>query len=102
MDWGLLILLLFLHVGAAVLQARWVAWGREKTCLQDRCLIPVILSLLVLALTAIGLWRAKGWDALGWNILLHFGALPLAGAVILGTLAGLWLHRKNSKTEEKQ
>ena len=102
MDWKGLIFLVLLYGGMAALQAWWVARTGAKTCLQDRCLIPVILSLLVLALTAIGLWRAKGWDALGWNILVHFGTMPLAGAIILGTLAGLWLHRKKSKTGETQ
>ena len=102
MDWKLLIFLGILYGGIGVLQARWVARTGAKTCLQDRCLIPVILSLLVLALTVIGWRQAKGWDTLGWNILVHFGSLPLAGAVILGTLAGLLLYRKKSKTEETQ
>lgn len=100
MDGGLIILLVFLHGGAAVLQARWVAWANGKTSLQDRCLIPVILSVLLLVLTTLGLRRASGWDTLGWYILVHCGTLPLAGAVILGTLAGLLLRRKKSKTEE--
>ena len=102
MDWKLLIFLGILYGGIGVLQARWVARTGAKTCLQDRCLIPVILSLLVLALTVIGWRQAKGWDTLGWNILVHFGSLPLAGAVILGTLAGLLLYRKKSKAEKTQ
>lgn len=102
MNWKLLFFLIFLYVGAAVLQARWIMGAKGKTSLQDRCLIPVILSLLVLALTVIGWRQAKGWDTLGWNILVHFGSLPLAGAVILGTLAGLLLYRKKSKAEKTQ
>lgn len=102
MDGGLIILLVFLYGGAAVLQSRWVAWAQGKISLQDRCLIPVILSLLVLALTVIGWRQATGWDTLGWYILVHYGTLPLAGAVILGTLAGLLLYRKKSKAEKRQ
>lgn len=100
MDWKLLIFLVLLYGGIGMLQARWVARTGAKTCLQDRCLIPVILALLVLALTVIGWRQATGWDTLGWHILVHYGTLPLAGAVILGTLAGLLLYRKKSKAEE--
>lgn len=102
MDWKLLIFLVLLYGGIGMLQARWVARTGAKTCLQDRCLIPVILALLVLALTVIGWRQAAGWDTLGWYILVHYGSLPLAGAVILGALAGLLLHRKKSKAEKRK
>ena len=99
MEWRLLICLVLLYLAAAILQARWIMRARGKNSLQDRCLIPPILALLVLALSAIALWRAAGWDALGWFILVHFGTLPLAAAVALGTLAGLLLRRKRKKAE---
>ena len=101
MTWKIVIFLILLYGGAAALQARRIVGARGKNSLQDRCLIPLILALLVLALTAIGWWRAAGWGTLGWSILVYFGALPLAAAVGLGTLAGLWLRRKRPKTEEK-
>ena len=101
MEWKLMLFLGLLYLAAAALQARWIMGARGTNSLQDRCLIPLILALLVLALTAIGWWRAAGWDTLGWSILVYFGALPLAAAVGLGTLAGLWLRRKRPKTEEK-
>lgn len=95
-----ILFLVFVYGCLGMLQARWVSWAQGKTSLQDRCLIPLILSVLLLVLTVIGLRRAKGWDTLGWYILLHYGTLPLAGAVVLGTLGGLWLHRKESRREE--
>lgn len=98
MDWKLLIFLVLLYGGIGALQARWVALAQGKASLQDRCLIPLILALLVLALTAIGLTRAAGWDSLGWFILVHFGTAPLAGAIGIGTLAGLW---RRSRAEKK-
>lgn len=101
MNWKLLIFLMFLYVGAAVLQARWIMGAKGKTSFQDRCLIPLILSVLLLVLTTLGLRRASGWDTLGWYILVHCGTLPLTGAVGAGTLAGLLLRRKRDKTNEK-
>ena len=101
MEWKLMLFLGLLYLAAAALQARWIMGARGKNSLQDRCLIPLILALLVLALTGIGLARATGWDTLGWSILVHFGTAPLAGAVGLGTLAGLLLRRKRDKTNEK-
>lgn len=95
-----LIFLLLLYGGIGVLQARWVAWAQGKTSLQDRCLIPIILSVLLLVLTVIGLRRARGWDALGWNILVHFGTVPLAAAIGIGTLVGLLRWRKQAKKEK--
>lgn len=95
-----LIFLLLLHGGIGVLQARWVAWAQGKTSLQDRCLIPIILSVLLLVLTVIGLRRAKGWDALGWNILVHFGTVPLAVAIGIGTLVGLLRWSRQEKKEK--
>lgn len=100
MDGGLIILLVFLYGGAAILQSRWVAWAQGKTSLQDRCLIPIILSVLLLVLTVIGLRRARGWDALGWNILVHFGTVPLAAAIGIGTLVGLFRWRRQAKKEK--
>lgn len=96
-----ILFLVFVYGCLGMLQARWVSWAQGKTSLQDRCLIPLILALLVLALTGIGLARATGWDTLGWFVLVHFGTAPLAGAVGLGTLAGLLLRRKRDKTNEK-
>lgn len=98
MTWKIVIFLILLYGGAAALQARWVMGARGKDSLQDRCLIPLILALLVLALSVISLWRAAGWDTLGWSILVYFGTLPLAAAVGLGTLVGLRLRRRRSKT----
>lgn len=100
MDGGLIVLLVFLYGGAAILQSRWVAWAKGKTSLQDRCLIPVILSVLLLVLTIIGLRRASGWDTLGWNILVHFGTVPLAAAIGIGTLVGLFRWRRQAKKEK--
>lgn len=97
MDGGLIVLLVFLYGGAAILQSRWVAWAKGKTSLQDRCLIPVILSVLLLVLTIIGLRRASGWDILGWNILVHFGTVPLAAAIGIGTLVGLLRWSRQAK-----
>lgn len=95
-----LIFLLLLYGGIGVLQARWVAWAQGKTSLQDRCLIPIILSVLLLVLTVIGLRRASGWDILGWNILVHFGTAPLAAAMGIGTLVGLFRWRRQAKKEK--
>lgn len=99
-----LIFLLLLYGGIGVLQARWVAWAQGKTSLQDRCLIPIILSVLLLVLTMIGLRRASGWDTLGWNILVHFGTVPLAAAIGIGTLVGLlrWKHTNKKEKAAEQ
>ena len=61
----------------------------------------IALYLLVLVVWVVYALGCAGWDALGWFILVHFGTLPLAAAVALGTLAGLLLRRKRKKTEGK-
>lgn len=97
MNIRLLLALLLVFGGIGALQAKWVSRTPEKNRLQDRCLIPLILTALLLVLSLLGWQRDTGWTRFGWEILLLFGVLPLVGCVWVGTLVGLWLYQKRKK-----